>query len=89
MLKHLHYIGKVDELELLKHMNSAMNNSYELLTNKKTIEELLVVKGISNLVFAHDIESTIPLKEDVENIIYYFTQEQDFEKCAELSKLIN
>ncbi len=78
----------MDEIEALKQMDNAMNNSYDLLSNNKTIEELLVMKGISNLVFAHDIESP-PTKTDIENIIQYFKDIEDFEKCVTLTKLIN
>lgn len=68
-------------------MENAMNNSYDLLTNHKSIEELIVENGISNLVFAHNIE-TNPTKQDIENMLNYFKESEDFEKCIELSKLI-
>ena len=77
----------MDEIDLLKHMENAMNNSYDLLTNHKSIEELIVENGISNLVFAHNIE-TNPTKQDIENMLNYFKESVDFEKCIELSKLI-
>tara|TARA_B100000900_G_scaffold246955_1_gene210068 strand:- start:772 stop:1005 length:234 start_codon:yes stop_codon:yes gene_type:complete len=77
----------MDEIDLLKHMENAMNNSYDLLTNHKSIEELIVENGISNLVFAHNIE-TNPTKQDIENMLNYFKESEDFEKCIELSKLI-
>lgn len=77
----------MDEINLLKHMENAMNNSYDLLTNNKSIEELIVENGIAELVFAHNIE-TNPTKEDIENMLLYFQESEDFEKCIELSKMI-
>ena len=81
-------INLMDEIDLIKHMNNAMNNSYEILVNNKTIEELLMFQDINNLVFAHDIETNNLSKEDIESIINYFSEMEDFEKCVELSKLI-
>ena len=77
----------MDEINLLKHMENAMNNSYDLLTNNKSIEELIIENGIAELVFAHNIE-TNPTKEDIENMLEYFKESEDFEKCVELSKMI-
>ena len=54
----------MDEINLLKHMENAMNNSYDLITNNKSIEQLVIEKGISELVFAHNVE-TNPTKEDI------------------------
>ena len=81
-------ISLMDEIDLLKYMNNAMNNSYEVLVNNKTIEELLMIQDINNLVFAHNIETNNFSKEDIENIISYFSEREDFEKCVELTKLI-
>ena len=83
-----YYISWMDEIDLLKYMNNAMNNSYEVLVNNKTIEELLMIQDINNLVFAHNIETNNFSKEDIENIISYFSEREDFEKCVELTKLI-
>ena len=77
----------MDEINLLKHMENAMNNSYDLLTNNKSIEELIVENGITELVFAHNVE-TEPTKMDIQNMLLYFQESEDFEKCVVLSKLI-
>ena len=78
----------MDEINLLKHMENAMNNSYDLLTNNKSIEQLIVENGISDLVFAHNVE-TEPTKEDIENMLHYFKESEDYEKCAVLSNINN
>jgi len=58
-----------------------------LLTNNKSIEELIVENGITELVFAHNVE-TEPTKMDIQNMLLYFQESEDFEKCVVLSKLI-
>ncbi len=69
-------------------MENAMNNSYDLLTNNKSIEQLIVENGISDLVFAHNVE-TEPTKEDIENMLHYFKESEDYEKCVVLSNINN
>ena len=69
-------------------MENAMNNSYDLLTNNKSIEQLIVENGISDLVFAHNVE-TNPTKEDIENMLHYFKESEDYEKCVVLSNINN
>lgn len=69
-------------------MENAMNNSYDLITNNKSIEQLVIEKGISELVFAHNVE-TNPTKEDIENMLHYFTESEDYEKCVVLSNINN
>ena len=69
-------------------MENAMNNSYDLLTNNKSIEQLIVENGISDLVFAHNVE-TNPTKEDIENMLHYFKESEDYEKCIVLSNINN
>lgn len=69
-------------------MENAMNNSYDLLTNNKSIEQLIVENGISDLVFAHNVE-TDPTKEDIENMLHYFKESEDYEKCVVLSNINN
>ena len=76
----------MDEINLLKHMENAMNNSFDLITNNKSIEQLVIEKGISELVFAHNVE-TNPTKEDIENMLHYFTESEDYEKCVVLSNI--
>lgn len=77
----------MDELTLMKYMETAMNNSYDIITNNKTMEELIVENGISELVFAHNIKIT-PNEIDIKNMVQYFSRYENFEKCAILSKML-
>ena len=45
-------------------------------------------KGVVDLVFAHNVE-TNPTKEDIENMLHYFKESEDYEKCVVLSNINN
>ena len=42
----------MDELELLKHMDLAMNNSFDIIVGNTTLEEMMMNSNLENLVFA-------------------------------------
>ena len=77
----------MDELEMLKHMQDAMENSFNVIVGNTTIEELIINYGLEELVFAHNVETGVT-SEDIENIRNYFIDKEDYEKCAELTKMI-
>lgn len=62
-----------------------MINSYNLLTEKATIEQI-VSSGVA--LFAHVPDEEIEM-ENVEFILYYFQEREMFEHCAELLHYIN
>tara|TARA_R100000697_G_scaffold40155_1_gene52350 strand:+ start:6867 stop:7100 length:234 start_codon:yes stop_codon:yes gene_type:complete len=76
----------MDELEMLKHMQEAMENSFNVIVGNTTIEELIINYGLDELVFAHNVETGVT-SEDIENIRNYFIDKEDYEKCAELTKM--
>ncbi len=76
----------MDELLALQSLDEAMCNSYDIIIGNITLEELMLNKGGEGLIFAHNVE--LPATpNDVENLLTYFTQQEDFERCVELSKL--
>jgi hypothetical protein len=77
----------MDEIELLKHMDQAMNNSFEIIVGNTTFEEIMLNSDLENLVFAHDID-TGHTTEDIKILNNYFIEKEDFEKCVLLKKLI-
>ncbi len=77
----------MDELEMLKHMQDAMENSFNVIVGNTTIEELIINYGLEELVFAHNVETGFT-SEDIKNIRNYFIDKEDYEKCAELTKMI-
>ena len=78
----------MDELELLKHMDLAMNNSFDIIVGNTTLEEMMMNSNLENLVFAHDIDTGYTL-EDIKILNEHFIEKEDFEKCAVLAKLTN
>tara|TARA_B100000497_G_C7487804_1_gene298870 strand:+ start:129 stop:455 length:327 start_codon:yes stop_codon:yes gene_type:complete len=71
-------------------LDTAYNNSYLVLTNQISFEDLLTerfTKG-GEAVMAFD-PTEGPLQEELENMISYYIQEEAYEKCAKLQKLIN
>tara|TARA_R100000322_G_scaffold161911_1_gene124214 strand:+ start:799 stop:1173 length:375 start_codon:yes stop_codon:yes gene_type:complete len=71
------------EQELLKR---AFTNSFQILTKRKTMNE--IVKDTGGLLMSHD-----PFKKlkgsDLANMLDFFIEEEDYEKCAEVRDLIN
>lgn len=72
---------------MLKHMQDAMENSFNVIVGNTTIEELIINYGLEELVFAHNVETGVT-SEDIENIRNYFIDKEDYEKCVELTKII-
>ncbi len=82
--------NKMSETEQIKHeeafIHHAFLNSYRLLIGKKTYERFLEEEAPSTaLTFMHDITSSDnPDEEDVLNLIDYFAERDDFDKCIAL-----
>ena len=77
----------MDEIELLKYMDQAMINSFNMIVENVSIEELMGNTIEEELVFMHDIVNgnTIEVLIDLRE---YFSSCKDVEKCIELNKLI-
>ena len=71
-------------------LETAYNNSYLVLTNQITFEDLLTDKFTKGgeAVMAFD-PTEGPLQEELENMISYYIEEEAYEKCAKLQKLVN
>lgn len=78
----------MDDLEALKSIDLAMNNSYDIVVGNKTIEEISDSTDIKHLVFIHDISSQHS-NDTIETLLLYFTEIEDYEKCIKLSELNN
>ena len=75
-----------EQLEMEHHiMATAFRNSYEIVTGKQTFEDLLGENG--TILIAHDLDNG-PAVEDLDSILYYFEDEEEFEKCVEIRDLI-
>jgi hypothetical protein len=70
-------------------LDTAYNNAWMLLTGEITFEELISTQFSEGkeLVMAYDPENG-PKLEELENMIAYFVEEEDYEKCAALRDIM-
>ena len=74
------------EQELLE---NAYNNSYPMLTNKVTMDYVLdASESEYGFVMAHNSHMG-PTKIELENMILFFIETEEYEKCADLKKMLN
>lgn len=74
------------EQELLE---NAYNNSYLMLTNKVTMDYVLdASESEYGFVMAHNSHIG-PTKVELENMILFFIETEEYEKCADLKKMLN
>ena len=79
-------INEFEQIEMENRiMATAFRNSYEIVTGRKTFEDLLG-EG-SSILIAHDLDKG-PDTHDLDSILYFFEDEEEFEKCVEIRDLI-
>lgn len=78
----------MDDLEALKNLDLAMNNSFNVIVGDETLESISDNSKLEHLVFIHDITSTHS-DETISSLIEYFTEKEDYEKCIVLSNINN
>jgi len=82
-----------DDLELtleeeIEMVNEAYNNAYLVVTKKATVQELIDdAKDFMFLPFDPDAPETLELIMD--DMIIYFEDNEEYEKCSELMKIKN
>jgi hypothetical protein len=82
-------LDQIEKEDALLYM--AFNNSYDIITHRVTFDELLEINHSSPDGFtalAHNIE-TGPTDEDIDNMILYFQELEEYEKCAILHKMVS
>tara|TARA_R110001606_G_scaffold206601_1_gene354277 strand:- start:828 stop:1103 length:276 start_codon:yes stop_codon:yes gene_type:complete len=81
----------MDFLEDLEMYNAAMENSYYLITKRKTLDDIYILleeEAIEEFYLPFD-----PIQEDgrstdvIDMVIEYFITTEEYEKCAELIKI--
>lgn len=84
-------LSDLERLELEEEiLCKAFNNSYNIITRSVTFDELLEMNHTTEegyTALAHDIDSG-PTKSDLENIIIYFQEREEYEKCAVIHKML-
>jgi hypothetical protein len=70
-------------------LDTAYNNAWMLLAGEITFDELISSQFSEGkeLVMAYDPDNG-PKLEELENIIAYFVEEEDYEKCAKLRDIM-
>lgn len=83
----------MDFLEDLEMYESAMENAYNLITRKKTLDDIFYELD-KNVIDEFHLPFD-PIQEDgrsadiIDMLIEYFTNTEEYEKCAELIKIKN
>ena len=83
----------MDFLEDLENYEQAMENAYDLITKKKTIDDIYY--ALDENVIDQFLLPFDPLREDgrsadiIDMVIEYYTSTEEYEKCAELVKIKN
>ena len=81
-------VEKIEEEERM--LDMAFNNSYRIITSKITFSDLIELSASENSNYtavAHNIDDG-PTDSDLENIIIYFQEKEEYEKCAVLHKML-
>jgi hypothetical protein len=77
----------ISEIDIIKGMDQAMINSYDIIIGNTTVEELLLESNRKAYFFAHNVEVG-PTQNDIKSIKDYFEKMEDYERCIELSDMI-
>lgn len=64
-------------------LNIAMINSFNVIVLDYDWEDIIDGK---NPYFAHNVARRIPSKRELENILKYFIETEDYERCASLQR---
>lgn len=86
--------GGLNEVEQMQMdaiiLDTAYNNAWMLLTGEITFDELMASQFSEGreLVMAYDPDNG-PKEEEFKNMIAYFIEEEDYEKCAKLRDIMN
>ena len=66
-------------------MEECIRNTYEVLTNKQSIEDILDSEPKS-IFYGNPLDIT---DEDIKEMIEFFENTEEYEKCSELTELLN
>ena len=73
-------------------VDAAFRNSFKIITGRKTLDDLMEDKKEDPIkmqaICAHEPGEEIKIK-TLENMLFYFEDEEEYEKCAEIRDIIN
>ena len=68
-------------------IDSIMNNTYGVLTNRVSVEDILeMYEGKDAMFYGNPYQMTL---EDIDEVISYFENTEEYEKCSELVEYKN
>ena len=71
-------------------IHKAFENSYKIITKKTTFDQLMSLKGVFGQKGILIYDPSEGYDEQVlEDVIQYFEDEEDYEKCAEVKKILD
>jgi|TARA_B110000967_G_C18840831_1_gene539261 hypothetical protein len=75
-----------EQLEIENHiLATAFRNSYQIVTGKQSFEDLLGENG--SILVAHNLDDG-PATSELDSIMLFFEDEEEYEKCVEIRDLI-
>ena len=77
-------IQDYNDIEIL---DVSMNNAYRILTKKSTFDQLFPSDDEEDGFWMPYRNFKNPSKEEIDNVIDYFIETEEYEKCAELTKI--
>ena len=83
----------MDFLEDLEMYEKAMENAYDLITKRKTVDDIFI--ELEDEAYLEHYLPFDPIREDgrtpdiIDMVIEYYTGTEEYEKCAELVKIKN
>ena len=83
-------LTEIEQMELERKMvDLAFENSYTVLTTSMGFEEFMheCLSNGDSTVLAHDPHEDLTV-EEVQDIIDYFKEKEEYEKCAELREVL-
>ena len=78
----------VDLQEELEILTEAYHNAYLVATNRLSVDELVVAHG-DMILLPFDPEDPTTLPMVIDDMIDFFSDEEEYEKCSELVKVKN
>ena len=77
-------IDSYSDIEILE---VSMNNAYRILTKRSTLDQLFPSDDEEDGFWMPYRNFKNPSKEEIDNVIDYFIETEEYEKCAELTKI--
>jgi hypothetical protein len=75
----------LDENDFYKHLNQMINNTYDILTRKKEIYEIIEDDSVVSVFLFDPSEGYPEYNEDIYLLLIdYYEEYEEYEKCQEL-----